>query len=71
MQDSSGEAIKLGDCSCRQVNIGALHLNATDYGASIVLTEFLQRKLVSLEREARNRCTSIAVSDGIMSFPGL
>ena len=59
-----GETIKLDDCPCQQVNIGPLRFNATDYVDSLNLGDFLQRRLVSPEKEERNRRTLISAAAG-------
>ena len=62
-----GDCIKLDDCVCQPVSIGALHFNAVDFGDILPLNEFLQRKLVSPDREERNQCTLLAVSAGLLA----
>ena len=62
-----GELIKIDDGTCQHVAIGALHFCAVDYGDSIQLNEFLQRKLVSADRLGRNQCTVLAADAGIIA----
>ena len=63
-----GDSIKLDDCLCQPVSIGKLHFTAVDFGDIIHLNEFLQRKLVSPDREEKNQCTLLAVAAGLLSF---
>ena len=62
-----GELIKLGDCICQHLTIGAPHFCAVEYGDSIHLNEFLQRKLGSADRVERNQCAALAVATGIIA----
>ena len=62
-----GDLLKLGDCAFQHVAIGQLHFCAVDFGDSIHLDEFHQRKLVSPDRLERNQCTSTAVADGVIA----
>ena len=56
-----GDTAQLDDCACQQVSVGPLHFNAVDYGELIHLDEFMQRKLVSPDREESNKCTLLSV----------
>ena len=62
-----GDIIKLDDCRCHSVTIGHLRFRAVDFGGSIRLNEFLQRKLVSSDRLERNQRTAIAAAAGILA----
>ena len=62
-----GDLIKLDDCACQNVTIGQLHFCAVDFGDSIQLNEFLQRKLVSSDRLERNQCAVIAAAAGLIA----
>ena len=61
-----GTPIQLDDCTCQQVSIGKFHFTAVDFGDTIHLSEFLQRKLVSAERSEKNQRTLLSADAGLL-----
>ena len=41
--------MELGDCTCRQLDIGNLHFPAIDDGDTIPIDEFAQQRLCALD----------------------
>ena len=61
-------SVQPDDCVCQQLTIGALHFCAVDYGAALRLNDFIQKKLVSAEREERNQCAIIAAPSSMVAL---
>lgn len=51
VQNWSGELAKLGDCTFQHLSIGPLQFSAIDYGDSLNLSEKMQRRPLSIDRE--------------------
>ena len=63
-----GASVNLGDCPCQAIAIGPLQFCAIDYGDSINLSEKLQQRLTSIDREERDQCTLLATDAGIIDM---
>ena len=60
--------MQLGDCPCQMLSIGAFHLFAIDYGDAINLNEKMQQRLTAFDKEKRNQCALLDVSDGVIAL---
>ena len=63
-----GSVVRLDDCQCQTLSIGALQFSAIDFGDSISLNEGMQRKLIAVDKDERNQCTLLDIADGVVAL---
>ena len=63
-----GASVRLGDCVCPAISIGALQFSAVDYGDVISLNEAMQQRLTAIDKDERNQCTLLAIAAGIIAL---
>ena len=62
-----GASMRLDDCTCQTISIGALQFSAVDYGDVISLNESMKQRLTAIDKEERNKCTLLAIAAGIIA----